>query len=373
MVEMIRDALIIIPNISAEDQVCDFLMQTAKRLARKNTVFMPIFDSQFQKNVRHQGVHLVRFIEILPFRRFAIVNRLNKLLYFFGLQLFLQLTYLGLSRRYIWMLFPELAELLQMQIPCWKVIFDIVDFHYAADTCKQKRLEQQKNFLLKKADHVFAISHTLQKLYQPFARNKIQVVPQGFDVDSFARSQPSHVPIPRGKPVIGFVGQLSERLDFELLHTLIRANRSWNFVFVGPKHHEPNVSNKHSYDKIKSLFNHSNFYHFDKQPRATIASIIKKCDVCVIPYDISLPFNQYSYPMKLFEYFYVGKPIVATPIEELKKFPHLVYLAHTAPGFATKIRHVLMKSWPKSKQRQQLQIAVDNTWEQKLSKISKSL
>jgi hypothetical protein len=64
---------------------------------------------------------------------------------------------------------------------------------------------------------------------------------------------------------------------------------------------------------------------------------------------------------------------VSTPIEELKQFHGLIKLVNSATGFATAITQFLEESWPKNKQAQQRKLAIQNSWEEKISVISKLL
>lgn len=371
---MLKDTLIIIPNFSAADQVCDFVWQTARRLGEHNKVFVLNFygDAQSLENHGKQGrASLVFFRSLLPLRRFAVVNKLNKWLYFFLLQLFLAVKYWRYKKRYIWFFFPELADLLKVRIPGFETIFDIVDYHFSPDEQKMRELEVGKRLLLSQADHLFSISKTLQKKYQPFASRQITLLAQGFDIESFSTDkQQTVLDLPKGKPLIGFVGQLSERLDFKLLDALLHNHPEWNFVFVGPFHHEPNVALSSKDKEIGQLLAHRNLFHFPRQPRATIPSLLEKFAVCIIPYDVSLAFNRYCYPMKLFEYFYVGKPIVSTPIEELKRFPDLVGIAPDASSFAKAIKNALIKPWSSQKIAKSSKLAEENSWASKLETMS---
>lgn len=373
---MIKDSLIIIPNPSDENQVCDFLLQTAKLLAKNNLVFMPTLTASFTGNsfLDQNGVHYLKFLGFLPFKRFAFINYLNQLIYFLCLQTYFTLKFPKYKKRYIWMFFPEFANLLRVKLPFWQAIYDLVDFHFALDEKKMTVLKQQKKYLLQKADYIFSISKSLANLYQPYTSKKIKLVPQGFALLDFTTNgQKSQLKLPRGKPIIGFVGQMSERLDFVLLHDLIAKNPQWNFVFIGSKHHEPNVSNFFDESKINKLFTYQNSFHFNSQAKNTILDIIKQFDVCIVPYDVVFSFNRFSYPMKIFEYFYAGKPIVSTPIEELKRFSDLIKMASTASDFAAAIKNVLIKPWSEAKQKRQKFFAMENSWENKLEAIAKFL
>ena len=73
--------------------------------------------------------------------------------------------------------------------------------------------------------------------------------------------------------------------------------------------------------------------------------------------------------MKLFEYFYLGKPVISTPIEELKRFPKFVKIGKTAKEWEKHIKFLLSKPWPY--QKEQKKLAKENSWKSKIEVISK--
>ncbi len=381
---MIKNSVIIIPNISNEDQVCDFLMQTKKVLDKHNFVYIvDFFGSQtlkdfFKKNTYGSEVKYLRPIDFLPLKRFKFVNDLNKLLYFYFLQIHLSIKHRTLKNFYIWMFFPQLINSIKLKLPNWKVIFDIVDFHTSNNSILNTILDQNKKYLLKKSDYIFVISNSLLKKYKNFVKDKniklkteIKLVPQGFDSESFSKQNlKSKIIFPKGKPIIGFIGQISERLDFDLISNLVKGNLNYNFVFIGPKHHESNVPENNLHKAtFAELCEQSNFFYYGKQSRNTIASMINNFDICTIPYDVSFDFNKYSYPMKMFEYFYVGKPVLTTPIKELERFSDFVKIGKNSKDWESSIRDLLSKPWPTEKILKQREIALENSWENKLEKI----
>ncbi len=357
---MLKNAVIIIPNISSEEQVCDFLWQTKNCLAKNNDVFV---------------INYYNPINLIPFSRYKIIDQLNKAIYFLYLQFYLTIKFFKKGRKYyFWMFFPQLVTAIKFKLPWWQAIFDVVDYHDSPILVEHKLLQMQKKYLLSKADYVFSISKTLKKLYQKDAKTEIRVVPQGFDLASFTLDRKkSALNLPKVRPVIGFVGQMSQRLDFDLLLELIANNQQWNFIFVGPKHHESNVSFEGEETKINQLFFHKNFFHIDKQPRQEMFDIIEQFDVCIIPYNDRYLFNRYCYPMKTFEYFYAGKPVISTEIEELKKFPEFISIAKTAAEFSKAINAFLNRPLTIEQQLFQKKIANANTWKMKIDEISKNL
>ena len=75
--------------------------------------------------------------------------------------------------------------------------------------------------------------------------------------------------------------------------------------------------------------------------------------------------------MKLFEYFFLGKPVVSTPIVELRKFKKYVKTGATSKMWREHIRALISESWPKKYQKEQRRLALDNNWREKISSILK--
>lgn len=368
---MLKNAVIIIPDLSGEEQVCDFVRQTASILSSSNLVYLVNFNTHFSKSKKNL-IQLKPF-GLLPFRRFAITRKLNDQLYIFLLEFWIFLRF-PFKKHYLWMFFPQLTHLSQFKFLSFQIIFDIVDFHYSANPIINKNLEFQKKFLIKKADFIFSISSSLKNLYQKNTSKKIYLVKQGFDHQSFTKKQEINLVLPKNKKIIGFIGQISERLDFSLLIELIRRNPQWLFVFIGPLHHEPNAAQHDDQLKLKNnlkkIISFNNVIYYEKEPRTKILSFIKKFDLCIIPYNSNYLFNRYCYPMKIFEYFFAGKPVVSSNIKELKKFPDFVKIAYSKEDWENVIKDILVKDWPITKQQEQRNIALNNNWHNKLNEIS---
>ena len=100
-----------------------------------------------------------------------------------------------------------------------------------------------------------------------------------------------------------------------------------------------------------------------------VPGIISQFNVGMIPYDPKLDFNRYCHPMKIFEYFYLGKPTVSTNIEELKRFPKFVKIGKNVDEWKKIINKLLANKWPKSYQNEQKELAIENSWQNKIENI----
>ena len=73
--------------------------------------------------------------------------------------------------------------------------------------------------------------------------------------------------------------------------------------------------------------------------------------------------------MKLFEYFYMGKPVLSSPINELKYYQRFVKIGNTVKEWQRYIKELLEKSWPEDFRSKQKEIALDCTWNNKINVI----
>ena len=64
-------------------------------------------------------------------------------------------------------------------------------------------------------------------------------------------------------------------------------------------------------------------------------------------------------------YFYEKKPVIATPILELKRFPEYVKLGKTSRQWELLIKTLVSKNWSSNISRRQFDIAKNNSWDTK--------
>lgn len=386
---MIKNSVILIPNISHNKQVCDYLEQTANILAQHDNKVFIIYQTQSfsvkeiiikiltkRKLIISKKTNNICYlypIHLIPFKRIKLIQNINAIIYSICIQLIIKAKHFNTNNHFIWMFFPQLVQFIKIKLPFWKVIYDIVDLHTSPDHQKQKQLTKQKQLLLKKSDFIMANSYSLKNKYKFLTQKQISVVPQGFSYNDFnKKNEKTTIKLINNKPLIGFVGQISQRLDSDLLEKLISQNQQWNFIFIGPKHHETNISLNKKLAFFERIIKFSNCFWYQAQPRNQLAPIVEQFDICMIPYDINHDFNRYCYPMKIFEYFYMSKPVISTPIEELKhkKFKHLIRIGNTAKEWEIHIKNLLKKPWPQHSKHLQKQMAISNSWENKIEAIS---
>jgi teichuronic acid biosynthesis glycosyltransferase TuaH len=107
------------------------------------------------------------------------------------------------------------------------------------------------------------------------------------------------------RPVAGLVGQLSERIDLDLLDTIVSAGLS--LVIVGPRN--PRWEQRRFEELIARRH-----VHFTGQVAAeAVPSYLATIDIGITPYR-DTPFNRASFPLKTLEYLGAGRPVVSTDL-----------------------------------------------------------
>jgi len=88
-------------------------------------------------------------------------------------------------------------------------------------------------------------------------------------------------------------------------------------------------------------------------------------DACMIPYVI----NRYTHgvlPLKFFEYLATGKPVITTPMSELKRFQPLIDIAATPEEFAAAVERRLSADVDRDAR---IALAKENSWDHRINQM----
>lgn len=381
---MIHDAVIVVAFNARLEDGCDYATQTMDILGRNNKVFgfllgEPIsWRNVFRKvmGLTHQKVRLierqyqsvlVRPFFIIPGQRWPWIRTLNYVVNAVLLWLYIQVRF-SQQKKLLWFFEPHHMTTLARVFGGFYSVYDCVDYYQELGTDWKK----SEDVLLREADVVVFNSQTLYKQHW-IKRPEASVVPLGFSQAPFRMVTRKIVKTNFKGRTIGYIGGINYRLDFDLLFSLLRVSKDYKFVFVGPIQLNLIPGEDQTRVRIEKLWRLPNVQYLGNYPKEKIAQVIVNFDICIIPYDLRYAFNRYCYPMKLLEYFYLGKPVVATPIQELTNIRFGVRLARTAHDFRIEMKQIFQTGWPNSIQAAQRKHAQSHTWERKLEAISRIL
>ncbi len=219
--------------------------------------------------------------------------------------------------------YPAVAEIVQPRL----VIADIIDdqraFPGASESYRQK-LVKAYEVILAGAHVVFSNCEAVQQIFSPL-RADIHVVPNGAELFADAAHWPQAADIaglPR--PIIGYVGNLRDRVDLGLIEQTAMRFPNASIVLVGSAHGRPEVQ--------EMSRRHANIHFLGVRTYDIAQRIIRGFDVAIMPHvknDMSDRMN----PLKLYVYFSLGVKVVTTDVSNIGDIAPYVTVAGTAEAF----------------------------------------
>ncbi|MDP1722742.1 MAG: glycosyltransferase, partial [Candidatus Gottesmanbacteria bacterium] len=162
------------------------------------------------------------------------------------------------------------------------------------------------------------------------------------------------------RPILGYYGAIAEWVDFDLLADLAEELPDSRIVLIGP------VASNVSKRVEKLLQCHSNIVVLPARKQLELIPFLKQFDVCLIPFVKNAVTDAVS-PVKLFEYFSAGKPVVTTNLAECVKYAP-VHIANNHRQFVDLVRNILLETSMKLDVASR-QLALDNTWKHRVRQI----
>lgn len=367
----------IIPFILPWNWSADYQKQTCLELAKNHKViaYMQKDAIFFLKAIgnrsvvsypTHKNISFYRPLYILPFRRIQIIEKLNQTISF----VLFQLSFARLHSFVLWIFDPYFYYLLYVA-RCMS-LYDCVDYAWSRNKSESDEIQRLENKVIRKVDYFFVNSQVLNNIHKS-TRTPDAIVPQGFRIFDFKTPTRFHKSFFGKGPIIGYVGAINHRIDFKLILKLSRKNPSYRFVLWGyiQEFDDKDLQTTRRWADI--LSKEKNIIIGRSAHRSDIPSVIRQFDIAMIPYILKNKAVRFSYPMKLFEYFYMGKPVIATPIEELKRFSSYVKIGSKVADWEHLIKSLLANPWSSKYQVEQKGIAVKNSWENKIFAILREI
>ena len=157
---------------------------------------------------------------------------------------------------------------------------------------------------------------------------------------------------------VGYVGALDSWFDIEAVREAALAHPKCRFVLAGHIEYKP----------IRRLAALDNVELLGEIPYHRVPELLASFQVALIPFRIT-PLTLMTNPIKMYEYFGCGLPVVTTPLPEAQTMGDLVYLASTPPEFARQVGHALAEDDPGRRMRRR-EIALLESWDARARDIS---
>lgn len=284
--------------------------------------------------------------------------------------------HLGLTPHAVVVTIPHYLPLLQ------SISSDVRAVYYASDDYRryagwdQAEIAALERAMIERADAAVFVSRALAeraRMEQPKFAPKIRVSMNATE-DRFFSAIPIEQQIPSessrlGKlqrPILGVVGTVNDRLDFDLLSQCASSPLVGTLLFVGPVR-DP------SHDQLAALRRHPKCVFVGDQPHASIPAWMHFIDIALIPYKED-EFNRFCSPMRLFDHLATGKPIVATDVcDQIRDFAHVVAMAERV-DFVSRVEGVIRTGLhDAAATRRRVCVAHENTWASRAAALDQLL
>lgn len=243
------------------------------------------------------------------------------------------------------------------------IICDIIDDQRCFPKLTQEmrhKINEGYNSVLKDADLVFSNCLSVSESFKSLNDN-IYVVPNGFDLSIVGIEADLDV-LKLPKPIIGYVGNLRDRINWPLIERIAETYPNGSVVLVGTSH-----GRNEAYEVASR---HNNVHLFGVKPYHEAIKIIRSFDIAIMPH---LKTNQSDSmnPLKMFVYFAAGKRIVASEVANIDIFSGYVSIASSDDKFMDLLRDNIFGWIPELNENLRRYILEKNSWNARIDQMWK--
>jgi len=271
--------------------------------------------------------------------------------------------------------FSTTAAMLKRKRQYGPVIYEYVD-HIAPEIFgsdeELRILEEIQRAAFECADYIVATAVQLRDhaLSEVSNHTKVLLIPNGVDVDHYrnyaldADKQPLSLARLRKfkqqfQGLVGYFGAMAPWLWYDMIEQLVQLRPDLGFVFIGPDYN----------GGVQKLPKKENVLYLGTVEYKLLPAYASLFDIAIIPFAPG-PVAQTTSPLKLFEYFALEKPVVATSdMLECIAYPEVLHGA-SAVEFAIAIDRARELGLQPDYRRRLRVLADRNTWLQRAGMLT---
>ncbi len=256
--------------------------------------------------------------------------------------------------------YAPLVEQLSVDIPTYYYCSDDYSNYNGWDANKMR---EQECLITQQARQSFFVSAALKdRMAQEYRIDdaRLSVSMNATDEDFITSIEDSAIeelvrPLPNLKrPIVGVVGGINDRLDFDLIYNVAESAAVGAVLFVG------GVAPSSTDRRLQALLGHPKCVFVGNQPHKSLPIWLQALDVALIPFR-ECAFNSMCSPMRLFDHLAAGRPIVATnACRQVNEFSAYVDVARDAAAFISRVSELC--KGPKIINNEAKQLAQRHTW-----------
>ena len=236
------------------------------------------------------------------------------------------------------------------------------------------KLDVFQRLLVQRADLAFSSSETTAAVLESKYGRAPTVIANGADYEAFVSAADALGPEPTDlsaipRPRIGYTGALSRKVDFELIATLARRRRQWQFVLIGEVRNLDGLSREAQAEAQRE----PNVHFLPPKPHEMVPHYVCSMDVNIMCYRLADDlWVEGIYPLKLHEYLAAGRPVVSADVPSIRPFAHVVAIAQNLQQWERAIDVALTRGEPGSTAARR-QVAAANSWDARVRQLEAEL
>ena len=220
-------------------------------------------------------------------------------------------------------------------LPARRIIYDCMDLFPDFHPGRRRLLETLEAELARCASAVVVTSRLLERRWSD-RHPRIVRIPNGVEVGTFWQDLGSaSLPVDLAtlpRPRLGYVGTIGRWLDLSLLADLAGRRPECSIVLIGPIERG-----------IKRPAAPLNLYFLGERAYSSLPHYLAGMDALIIPFRL-MDLTHAVNPIKLYEYCACGKPIAATPLDEMTVADGLCHLGAGPDAFSSAVDAALREA-----------------------------
>ncbi|MEQ7201751.1 glycosyltransferase [Lactococcus lactis] len=236
------------------------------------------------------------------------------------------------------------------------LVFDTIDNWLEHEQMKDIKpiLEQNYHEIDVKSDLIISVSENNRKLFPN--NNNFYEIPNGVDFDRFDINIES-----TDKNIIGYVGKIQDRFDFDLLEILASSHKNCEFRIYGPIY-----SGKKEAERLSS--NNENIHFLGNVSYDELPMLLNELSIGIIPHKVN-EFTQSMNPLKAYEYLAAGIPVVSTGVNGVSQLSTYLRIGSNKEEFTLEFDKLLLQVSTINKEDIRKSMDRGVSWSEKVNKL----
>ncbi len=218
----------------------------------------------------------------------------------------------------------------------------------------------EETLFSRECDVLVVTAAELRHKFQALGLNPV-LARNGADYQFFASAGPTNLLDGIPHPIVGYFGAIADWIDLDLIYEVAKLRPNYSFVMIGQVFGRD----------VSQLQQLPNVFLLGNKRYEDIPYYLYHFDACTIPFLIN-QVTKATDPVKLYEYFSLGKPVVATAMAELQQCAELLYIGEDARQFAGHLDQAVSEKDPTLAERR-IAFSQDNTWGRRVDSIDQAV